>query len=518
MPLRQREEVQEVLRKIVLPAFSGVLLILCFPGWNIAPAAWIALVPLFFSLKGASAWQAFRRGFVALFVSSVGSLYWVYSTCRAGGVNAPAGLLAVAALSAYCALFGGAFGWAVRRIEALPEASRPFSAAAAWVALEFLRSHLLTGFPWILLAYSQWKHPALMPLAGFGGAYAVSFMLVLGNIVVARFIGRFMPKFFPENRPINWATTNLPAVIALAGLLSVGGMVFLLHRSPKAPAMKVAVVQGNIDQYKKWDHAYEEEIAETYARLTKEAASAPVDLIIWPETSVPGWFPNDPRWTAWIKGLAKEVRRPLLIGAVTRDGGDYNSAFLISADGRIAGRYRKRHLVPFGEIIPFQSLLGRWIPVLGEMGDFDASDDWTVFQSSGGAFGVNICFESLFPGLVREFVRRGAGFTVNMTNDGWFLDTAALAQHFAGAPFRAVENRTWVVCATNTGVTALIDPSGRVAARLERGRPGILRGEIVPDPRGAPYTRAGDVFAWLCATVAALSLTPRRATDRIKPT
>jgi apolipoprotein N-acyltransferase len=498
-----------VLRKIVLPAFAGILLVLSFPGWNIGPLAWIALVPLFLSLNGASARQDFRRGFLAFFVAFTGSLYWVYPTCRAGGVNAFASLLAVTSLSAYCALFGGAFGWAVRRFESLPEASRPFASAAAWVALEFLRSHLLTGFPWLLLAYSQWRHPALMPLGGVGGAYVVSFMLVLANGVVAQFIGGF------EKRPMIQATT-LPAVIVLTGLLLVGGLMFHIHRSPVSPVLKVAVVQGNIDQYKKWDHAYEDEIAETFSRLTKEAASAPVDLIIWPETSVPGWFPNDPRWTAWISGLAKEVRTPLLIGAVTRDGGDYNSAFLISADGRIAGRYRKRHLVPFGEIIPFQSLLGRWIPVLGEMGDFDASDDWTVFRSSGSAFGVNICFESLFPGLVREFVRRGAGFTVNMTNDGWFLDSAAPDQHFAAAPFRAVENRTWVVSATNTGVTALVDPSGRVAARLPRGRPGILRGEVVPDPRGAPYTRAGDVFAWLCAAAAVLSLTPRRATARIK--
>jgi apolipoprotein N-acyltransferase len=123
-------------------------------------------------------------------------------------------------------------------------------------------------------------------------------------------------------------------------------------------------------------------------------------------------------------------------------------------------------------------LLGRWFPVLGELGDFNASDDWTVFSLSSATFGVNVCFESLFPGLVRGFVRRGAGFTVNMTNDGWFLDTAAAEQHFAAAPFRAVENRSWVVCATNTGVSAFVDSEGRVAARLPRGVPGVLRARV----------------------------------------
>ncbi len=481
------------LRAGFLAALSGALLIFCFPGWNFGWVAWGALVPLLISLRGASGWEAFRRGWLALFVAGVGTLYWIYPTCRAGGVNVPTSLLALAALAGYCALYGGAFAWAARRFEPLPGYFRPFALAAAWVALEFLRTYLLTGYPWLLLAYSQWNHPFVLPLAGVGGAYAVSFLIVLANGVLVEVLRS------PARR-----ATVFPGLVLMGALLLGAGLRSAPTKENKGPSaggtvLKVAVVQGNIDQYKKWDQAYEDEIVETFSRLTREAAKEPSDLIIWPETSVPGWFPNDPRWVKWVGGLANEVKTPLLVGAVTRDGGDYNAAFLVDPSDGIVARYRKRHLVPFGEFVPFERLFGSWIPALGAMGDFDASDDETVFRISSGMFSANICFESLFPDLVRRSVRAGGGFTVNMTNDGWFLGTSAAEQHFAAAVFRAVENRAWEVSATNTGVSAFIDPSGRVTCRLERGRVGILRGEVVPDSRGTIYTRFGDVFAWGCA-------------------
>lgn len=488
---------------------SGVLAVLCFPGWNHGQLAWIALVPLLLRPSVA----AFPRGFLTGFAASLGTLYWIYPTCRAAAVHPAAAVLATASLSAYCALYWGAFTAGAGRLARLPAAARPFAWAALWVALEFLRARVLSGFPWLPLAHSQWNVPQHLPLAEVGGEAIVSFMLVLfnGGLAVAG-------EALLDRRP-RAAAAALPAALALIGLVAASVALSKRRALPAGPLVELAVVQGNIDQYKKWDGAYEQEIAAVYDRLTREAL--PADLVIWPETSVPGWLPNDPRWLRWVTGLSSATQTPLLIGAVTRDGGDYNAAFLVHPSSGVAQRYRKRHLVPFGETVPFQSILGRWVPVLGELGRFDASNDWTVFRSTaaGGAasFAVNICFESLFPGIVRGFIRRGAGFTVNMTNDGWFLDTAAAEQHFAAAPFRAVENRSWVVCAANTGVTALVDPDGRVAARLPRLAPGVLKGRVMAGAGGTFYTRHGDLFAGACLLAAALSLTLSRRAATIRP-
>jgi apolipoprotein N-acyltransferase len=472
---------------------SSILYVFCFPGWNRGQLAWIALLPLILSaLAAPSKKSAFLCSFLAGLAANLGTLYWVYPTCRAGGVNVAVSVLALAALSAYCALYWGAFGAFVRKTAGLRDWARPFIQAAGWTALEVLRGRFLSGFPWLFLGNSQWNVPQHLPLTEIGGPFIVSFMLVLLNGGAALLCKK---RWKPALAPL----AALIALVAASVALSKS------YRPPEGKPLKVALIQGNIDQYKKWDAAYEMDIVNTYTRLTLEASEEKPDLIIWPESSVPGWIPNDPKYLRWLADLAKTVRTPLLIGAVTRARGDYNAAFLFDAEGKIVGRYRKRHLVPFGETIPFQSVLGRWIPVLNVLGEFDASDDWTVFP--GGA-AVDICFESLFPDLVRGFVARGAGFSVNMTNDGWYLDTSAPDQHFASAMFRAVENRTWFLSVANTGVTAFVDPTGRMQGRIPRGEPGIARGTILPDPRGTFYTRHGDLFAWLCAfaSLAALFL------------
>jgi apolipoprotein N-acyltransferase len=261
---------------------------------------------------------------------------------------------------------------------------------------------------------------------------------------------------------------------------------------------------------------------------------------VWPETAVPGWIPNEPRYVEWLANLARQSSTHLLVGAAShQEGKDYNAVFLISSTGTILQQYRKRHLVPFGEVVPFKNLLARWIRVMNELGEMTKSDNWTVFQLDAGTrgpgsgvgnnearpasgpvyFSANICFESLFPGLVRGFVRRGAGLTFNLTNDGWFLETAAPEQHFIASVFRAVETRTWVVRAANTGISGFIDPDGRVRSRTGLTERAMLRGSPRPTFRRTLYTRTGDAFALLCALTAATCLflasrTARRPSSR----
>lgn len=264
--------------------------------------------------------------------------------------------------------------------------------------------------------------------------------------------------------------------------------------------VKIAVVQGNIDQYKKWDSTYEEEIVRSYSTLTSKAETQHPALIVWPETAVPGWIPNDAHYTQWIQEIAKESRAHLLVGAVTHqeDNRDYNAAFLFSPNGEILGEYLKRHLVPFGEYIPLRRFLSPFINVVNEVGSISEGPGATLLTLPGATLGVSICFEGLFPRLIAGFAQNGAQILVNITNDGWYRRTAAPEQHFAASVLRAVENRRWVVRAANTGYSGFISPRGEIVAKTNLMEPAVLIGEPVPMNVLTFYSRHGDILVGVC--------------------
>ncbi len=424
-----------------LPALaSSLLYVIAFPSFNVGGAAWLAFVPLLLSFPFCDPTRSAQRAFLAGLLAHGGTLYWIYPTCRAAEVHPAVAMLAWISLATYMALYWGLFGFLAGVYDQNPAPARPFLLAATWVALEWVRSSCSTGFPWLLLAYSQWQTPTLIQTAEYGGPYLVSFAVILFNSTAA-----FLVRDVKLKR---WDLIGraAPALGVFFGLTAWS--VFLDRQTvpPAGPDFSVSIAQGNIDQYQKWDQAYEQDILRVYTDLTDEAAVAGTDLIVWPETAVPGWVPNEGKYVRWVADLAERSSAHLLVGAASRQQNkDYNAVFLFSPTGDLLGQYRKRQLVPFGEVVPFQKILSRWVRVLNELGEFTGSDDWTVFKSPSARFSANICFESLFPDIVRGFVRRGAQVTVNMTNDGWYRDTAAPEQHFVAAVFRAVETRTWVV-------------------------------------------------------------------------
>lgn len=475
---------------------SGALLVFCFPGFNHSALAWGALVPLFLSLPRLSFRSAVLFSFLGGFVHHLGTLYWIYPTCRWGGTGVGVAGLALFSLAGVLALYWALLGAVASRLNG-GGALRPFLLAAAWVTVEYLRSRVGGGFPWLLLAHSQWDVPKHMPLAQIGGVYAVSFLVALFNTTLAEGVEIFLQK------PRRWKPFAAGA-LALVGLTAIS--VFLWRRTPAEPgAIRVAVVQGNIDQYKKWDEVYVQEILNAYTRGTRAALAGRPAWVVWPETSVPGWYPNDGRVVDWVTGLAREGGTPLLVGAPTRGDGDYNAVFLVSGQGENAGVYRKRHLVPFGEYVPLRAVLGRIFSVLNALGTFDAGVSADPLPGPA-PLGVSICFEGLFPALSRESVRAGASVLVNVTNDGWYRDTAAPEQHLAATVFRAVESGRWLVRAANTGISAFVSPRGEIVGRTPLLAPAVLHGAVAPLTHRTPYAHWGDVFATFCAlaTLAAL--------------
>jgi len=325
---------------------------------------------------------------------------------------------------------------------------------------------VLTGFGWALLGYSQYLRLPVIQIADKTGVWGVSFVIMLINLAGYKLI---------KNRLKRALVFVIIAILALSATLFYG---YDKLREPfPSGGLVVSIIQGNIPQEKKWDERYREENLHMYEILTKEAAKEGPDLIIWPETSVPGYLEEEDLLER-ITALADEVKIPLLVGAPSIDENEnvYNSAILISKNGKILKKHDKIHLVPLGEYVPFEekfSFIRRFVDK--PIGEFTPGSSHTIFKLENEAsFGVLICFEDIFPSLVKNFVEKKADFMVNMTNDAWFMETAAPYQHAQASVFRAVENRVPLVRAANTGLSCFIDSKGKIVDRVKVGKKDIF--------------------------------------------
>ncbi len=484
---------------------SAGFLVLAFPTFDLWPVAFLALVPLLATTAGARPLRAFGAGALCGTAFALVHL-WGLTEAMAefGGIPWPLSVLLLLPLAAYIGTYVGAFaaGWAWSA--PLPPIARLLFAAALWGALEYARTYLLTGFPWGFLAYTQYRNIPLIQVVAWTGMYGVSFLVALANAALGLLI----------------LYRRAPATAARLLLVTLGafgvalGLSRLGHPWLDGPPLRLAVIQGNIPQGVKWSPGWRQRTAETYRRLTIDAAQAGLSLIVWPETALPFVITSDPQVQELLGHLARDAGTFLLVGSPDLVAGSparyTNSAFVISPEGRIAGRYDKIHLVPFGEYVPFPPL--RFLAdrlAQGAIGGFVPGAAHTVLAAPNFHFGVTISYEVYFPQEVRQFILRGAEFLVNITNDAWYGRTAAAYQHLAMAVFRAVENQAYLLRAANTGVSAIIAPDGRIVDRSDIFTETVLTGEIRLRLRQmfyTPYNLYGDVFAWF--TLAAVAAAP----------
>jgi len=493
---------------------SAILLALSFSSFNLSFLAWIGLVPLFFAIEGLKQKEAFRISFLSGFLFFLLSMYWLIHVSSFGWI----------ALSFYQAAYFGLFGILI----SLPFRGRYILFPSAWALLEYLRSSIGGGIGWNLLAYSQYENMPFIQIADITGPYGVSFLIVLVNFALFSILrslpaGRqasLVPRMTSlshserseEPKPIP-ETLGVLLIVCLVLIYGFNRIETFSKYNEKSDKRKVAVIQGNIEQKRKWDSAYKDFILDRYKKLTKEASKHDPDLIIWPETSLPGYPNKDKPLLQDTRNFVKRINIPTLIGAPAvamidgKDKGDHNSALLFSRRGELVKQYNKLHLVLFGEFIPLERYLPwvrKFMPITG---DFISGDDYTIFQTQA-KYGVLICFEDIFPHLTREFVKRGSDFMVNITNDAWFMKTAAAYQHAANSIFRAVENRRVFVRAANTGLSCFIDNTGRIIKSVKKNEEELfVEGyEVCEVPiAGSPpfsfYTRFGDIFIIFCLSV-----------------
>lgn len=489
---------------------SGAALSLSFPQADLASAAWIALVPLFLVMER----RPFRSGFVAGVGFFAPVLYWLNIVMTTYGRMHPAfSLVAYLLLVGYLALFFATVTWAACRLREKRGLSHLLTVPVLWVALEFLRSFLLSGFPWATLGYSQQSRLLLIQSADLFGVYGLSFLLALSNIVLAR---SFQALWRRDFSGLPWAAIAAAAILCGANL-GYGYLRLGAKPDVREQSLEVALAQGNIEQSVKWDPAYQASTVDIYRDLSEAASrQGPVDLVVWPESATPFYFQEDGPLAREVEGVARASGAYLLFGSPAYEVSNrryryLNSAFLLSAEGQTLGRSDKIHLVPFGEYVPLAPFLPFIDKLVAGIGDFSPGEV-SPLPMNGSSIGVLVCYEAIFPELAREWVRRGSDLLVNITNDAWFGRSSAPYQHLAMTRFRAVENRIWVARAANTGISAFVAPSGRIVAQTPLFESHFLKGRVGMGARATWYTRIGDVIPalFLLLTVFWLVQTRRR--------
>ncbi|MCY4133086.1 MAG: apolipoprotein N-acyltransferase [Nitrospira sp.] len=475
--------------------------------------AWIALLPLHRVLIGVTTGQAFLRGWLTGFLAFTGTMYWVVTAMHLyGKVPLPISIVLMLVLAGYLGLYVGLYAWGVVRLEQRWGAGAWIAAPCLWVSLEYVRTYAFSGLPWGLLGYSQFQWLSLIQIANITGVYGVSFLIVLVNVSLF-FLFRRVRTENPQRRSRPW----VPLAWTAAAILGVWLYGLSQLHVPPADSLNVGIVQANIDQAHKWDTAYRAETLKRYRRLT-ETVSPQSDLILWPEAATPFMFEQEPDYRSLVTGMTRDAGVPLLFGSPAlrreRDGTPYllNSAYLLNPSGEITGRYDKQHLVPFGEYIPLEEILFFLDKLVVGIGDFHPGPGPTLLsfarepEQRQTRFGVAICFEVIFPDLVRRLAREDADFLVTITNDAWFGNTVAPHQHFGMVVFRAVENRMAFARAANTGVSGLIDPTGRILSATPIFTEQAVNVSIPLSAPSTLYTRFGDVFAWACVIMALILL------------
>lgn len=505
--------------------FISVLLqILIFPLPNLYFLSWIALTPLLLALlrsrrpetlqftEGvkllpARPWQAFCLAYVCGILWYAGTCYWIYATMHEyGGLSAPAALGVLLLFCLYLGLYHGLFGLLISLFADKNAFSRSalLLAPPLWVAVELARTRI-SGFPWDLLGIAQVDNIPLSRIATFTGVYGLSFEIV---IVCASFAAAFLVR--REKR-----TSLLVAAVGAAVVLQAGSLV----NPPDFPTDHTAMlVQANIpllDDHD-WTRDYFQTTLHELTQLseTQPRSKKPADLIVWPESPAP-FYESDPTFRSALSNIANQTHSWVLAGDVTvRNQGRQqqillNSASLVNPSGDWTARYDKVHLVPFGEYVPFKRIFSFAGGLTAQVGDFSSGTSRAPLDAGGAKLGAFICYESIFPDEIRQFAKNGAGVFVNLSNDGWYGDSGAYAQHLKQSRMRAVENARWLLLDTNTGVTAFADPYGKIVNSAVRKTRSVLQAEYALSNETTFYTRHGDWFAYLCAIISILALLTR---------
>jgi apolipoprotein N-acyltransferase len=504
-----------------LALLSGVLLALSFPKFGHPAAAWLALTPLTVAVvrRQTTSRRAFALGWMAGAVYFTGTLYWLVETMTTfGGLATPLAVFAAGLLVAYLSLFPAAYAVILARLTGYVGMPALAVAPAIWVASELGRQYVWDGFPWTLLGYSQVSVLPVAQIASVAGVYGLSLLLAAAACAAAYVVLTAGTR--------RWIVAG--AVAASIGACAVWGTVRLRQGSWLASGdpVRVAVLQGNVLQKDKeaaylGDHVLGAQIMHRYLEMTRRAVAGGATFVIWPESSTPFFFERDLAWGGIIRRIAQETGATLLIGSdqiepvkteapsKTPQVRLYNAAFLVKPDGTVGAIYRKMHLVPFGEYVPLKDLFFFVGPIVEAVSAFSPGTDPVLLPIGDHLASTAICYEVIFPSLIRRFVNDGSELLTTITNDAWYGWSSAAYQHWEQAAMRSIEGGRYLARAANTGISGFVDPYGRVLVKAGLFESAMLVHDLRFITERTVYSRIGDLVAWLslALTLAALLAT-----------
>ena len=483
---------------------SAALLILSFPPSNTGFLVWMALVPLLLVLHGRSLRSSFLLSFLMGTVFCIGTGNWV-SVAVLGFTKFD--------LLVTCMILGlyyGLWGLALAHISSRIRVPLVLAAPVLWISMEFVRSQIgIWELPWGLLSHTQYLNLPIIQVSAFTGAYGVSFLIVLVNAFVAEVILFLMQKNDRSAYARSALLRHGAATASLVGI-TLGYGFFILSQHQAQETISITVIQPNIPADRKSNSSYRLANVARHISLSRQAyQEAPARLIAWPELAVQWHLVQDLRLWGEVSGFAREIESYLVVGTSQRpksgptspgEEKKLNSAFLLSPQGAIIGRYHKLYLFPFGEYLPYKEFIP-WPARYASMDDTIPGKEYSLLYIDRTPFASLICWEPMFPDLVRSFVQRGARFLLNISDEAWFGETQGPYQLFVPTVFRAVEHRIAIARSANTGISAFIDPSGRITDRVQdHGRDLFVEGYLthaVPLLRTHTfYTLYGDIFAY----------------------
>jgi apolipoprotein N-acyltransferase len=520
---------------LIRALLSGILLALSFPRYGHPFVAWVALVPLLTALfekpdrgepnplrqgdgedvgrvllsrpgGGRSSVRkpsAFLLGFVTGAAYFGGTVYWTGAVVRQfGGLAWPVAVMVAALLVGYLALFPALFAMCLDWLRSRLGSRALLSAPAVWVTTELARTYFWSGFPWVLLGYSQGTVLPVAQVASVVGVYGLSAVVVLVSAALSYFV--------------MFRSSSALALVAGTAAIMLGIVLWGHHRlandglTRQGDAVRVALVQGNIAQDQKWDPAQAQNILKTYLELTGDAAQRGAQLVVWPESSTPFFFEEDRIGAARIRDVVQATGIELLLGSDQMEHSNppafYNAAFLLRRDGSVASVYRKMHLVPFGEFVPLKNVLFFVGPLVEAAGEFTPGQSMEMLPTTHGPISTAICYEIVYPGLVRHAVLEGSRLLTTITNDAWYGHSSAPFQHFLQASVRAIEQGRYLVRSANTGISGIVDPYGRVVLQSRIFERTVLVGDVRMLDARTIYGRIGDAFAYACAAITLAAL------------
>lgn len=465
----------KILKDLLLIFLSACFLMLSTPPFNFFYCAYFSLPLALITLNKCV--KPMLYGFMYGFFYYAMSMYWIiYVLSKYGNIPYIISFFLFLLLIAYLSLYQGIFFFLFKRYNNVFNAFiNTFIFSFLWVLLEFIKSKFLTGFPWMLIGYTQYNFLPLIQISSLLGIYSISFIVIYVNISIYFCFSKERFRYLPI----------LVSIALISALFFWGNarIKTIKNEITNRKKLDVLLIQGNIDQSQKWEKDLQKTIILKHLRMTKENIDQETNLIVWSETAMPFIYGADKEITEFFKKESVDLGIPIISGFVGYKWDDKGNPKLTNSagifyKGELVERYDKVHLVPFGEYVPMQNILFFVNKLVSAAGDFVSGEKIKTCSFNDLSYGIMICYESIFPEISRTMSKEGAKVLVNITNDAWFGNSPAPYQHFAMSIFRAVENRKYLIRVANTGISGIITPWGEVLSKTNLYEDRVIKGVV----------------------------------------